>query len=153
MYIENSTFKDNYAEDYGGAIYADAVNINVNQAYPQAFSSFFINNKAGDNKGGAIYADSVCINVFQSSQAFNSFFINNKAGDNKGGAIYVDDGDLIANTVFSGNKAKVDGGAINGDDNVAVTHCLFENNRAEGASVMSCYGGAFCAHENAYVAL
>ena len=231
VYIENSTFKDNYAEDYGGAIYADAVNINVNQAYPQAFSSFFINNKAGDNKGGAIYAeddveavnvvfsgnkaevdggaiyseddvdvnnclfesnkadgatsqcyggairaddvdvdnstfkdnyaedyggaiyaDSVCINVFQSSQAFNSFFINNKAGDNKGGAIYVDDGDLIAkNTVFSGNKAKVDGGAINGDDNVAVTHCLFENNRAEGASVMSCYGGAFCAHENAYV--
>ncbi|WP_407432071.1 right-handed parallel beta-helix repeat-containing protein [Methanobrevibacter sp.] len=231
VYIENSTFKDNYAEDYGGAIYADAVNINVNQAYPQAFSSFFINNKAGDNKGGAIYAeddvkavnavfsgnyaevdggaiyseddvavnnclfesnkadgatsqcyggairadivdvenstfkdnyaedyggaiyaDSVSINVFQSSQPFNSFFINNKAGDNKGGAIYVDDGDIIAkNTVFSGNKAKVDGGAINGDDNVAVTHCLFENNRAEGASVMSCYGGAFCAHDNAYV--
>ena len=119
VYVENSTFKDNYAEDYGGAIYADSVSINVNQAYPQAFNSFFINNKAGDNKGGAIYGD---------------------------------DGNIRAvNTVFSGNKALVDGGAIYADDNVYVTHCLFEDNKADGAKVMSCYGGAFRAQDNAVV--
>lgn len=117
--VENSTFKDNYAEDYGGAIYADSVSINVNQAYPQPFNSFFINNKAGDNKGGAIYGD---------------------------------DGNIRAvNTVFSGNKALVDGGAIYADDNVYVTHCLFEDNKADGAKVMSCYGGAFRAQDNAVV--
>ena len=117
--VENSTFKDNYAEDYGGAIYADSVSINVNQ---------------------------------NCNQAFNSFFINNKAGDNKGGAIYGDDGNIKAvNTVFSGNKALVDGGAIYADDNVYATHCLFEDNKADGAKIMSCYGGAFRAQDNAVV--
>ena len=105
---DNCTFKDNFARDYGGAIYAKNVYINRNDDIGE-FSSFFINNKAGDDKGGAIYAD--------------------------GGSV------TIVNTVLSGNTANVDGGAVYADSNVNVKHCSFESNKADGAS-SQCYGGA-----------
>uniref|UniRef100_UPI003890A6E5 right-handed parallel beta-helix repeat-containing protein n=1 Tax=Methanobrevibacter sp. TaxID=66852 RepID=UPI003890A6E5 len=54
--IDNCTFDSNYVYDYGGAVYANNVFINKNQESGE-FSSFFINNTAGDDNGGAVYAE------------------------------------------------------------------------------------------------
>ena len=48
--VDNSTFINNCAEDYGGAIYADSLTFANTPCY-------FIGNVAKDNQGGAIYAD------------------------------------------------------------------------------------------------
>ncbi|WP_407415880.1 right-handed parallel beta-helix repeat-containing protein [Methanobrevibacter sp.] len=130
VYVENSTFKDNYAEDYGGAIYADSVSINVNQNCNQAFNSFFINNKAGDNKGGAIYGDDGNI------KAVNTVFSGNIALVD-GGAIYGDDNVYVTHCLFENNKAdgakimSCYGGAFRAQDNAVVDNCTFRNNYAE----------------------
>ena len=135
--IESSTFKNNYAHDYGGAIYADAVNINVNQAYPQDYTSFFKGNKASDNKGGAIYAE-------DDVKAVNTVFSENSA-DVDGGAIYSDDSVYVTNCYFDNNKAdgaKVSqcyGGAIRAEGDVHVESSRFQSNYAHD------YGGAIYA--------
>jgi len=47
--VDNSTFKNNYAGDYGGAIYADTLDLKP--------GCIFDNNTAYDNQGGAIWVN------------------------------------------------------------------------------------------------
>ncbi len=135
--IDNCTFINNYAEDYGGAIYSEY--------YVTVLGSVFSGNAAGYNggaiyahdadvfadnctfikntaflSGGAIFADNIYINHIQKDHSsFNSFFINNVAETYSGGAIITNDradmrkNKIVAvNTIFSGNYAKLNGGAI-----------------------------------------
>ncbi len=121
--VLNSTFIRNYAEDYGGAIFAiGKININPGQDISQPYSTFFIDNTADDDNGGAIASDHVG---------------NTQRGDN------ID----VVNAVFKSNKAKVDGGAIYTPQNVNVVHCLFESNKADGAKSKRCFGGAIRAEK------
>ena len=73
--INNCTFKNNYADDKGGAVYAKDVTI-------KGDPSFFEGNTAKDH-GGAIYTDKFNENVRWAS------FINNDAYSKDGGAIYI----------------------------------------------------------------
>ena len=91
LFIEESQFLYNYADDDGGAIWSGGL--------VRVLDSDFNENTADDD-GGAIYADSVQIN--------QSLFLENEAFDD-GGAINVrnnDDQDVLSailNTEFNGN--------------------------------------------------
>ncbi len=135
--VKHSVFKSNRAEGakimscYGGGIRVEN-NLRI-------INSTFKDNYA-ENSGGAVYAGSIIVNTDNST--FSSFFINNKAGKDKGGAFYSSGSITIIDSVLTGNTAKVKGGAMYAEDDANVKHCLFESNRAEGAKIMSCYGGA-----------
>ena len=99
--VDNSTFRNNYAEDYGGAIYADTLELKP--------GCIFVNNTAYDNQGGAIW-----VNIFRENVKYVTF-INNKAGaKDDGGAIYINKENHISFTycTFKDNYAGDEGGAI-----------------------------------------
>ena len=101
--IQNSRFVDNFAKNYGGAIY------NGN-----ALNCTFINCSVSKNAGGAIY----------NGNAWNCSFINNSA-DSAGGAIFR--GSAV-DCRFVGNKVyRKNGGAICDCDAI---NCSFVNNYA-----------------------
>ena len=105
--IDNCTFKNNYAADYGGAVDASKVYINFNQTHYQPINTFFIGNKAGDNDGGAIY----CTNDIYVK---NALFSENKADDD-GDAIF-SKGDWSYKDVYlDGNVVFVDGNSVKAD--------------------------------------
>lgn len=120
VHVYSCTFKDNYAADYGGAIYGATIWVNDNQDDNQPYNTFFIHNTVGDNNGGALYA-------YEESGA--------------------DDEILVKNAAFINNTAYEDGGAICSSDNLYITHCLFENNKAVGAVSSQCEGGAVKCNE------
>ena len=132
--INNSTFDNNYAGDYGGAIYANTIKINTNQNNTLSFNSFFLNNKAADDKGGAIYA---CNNV----EAINTLFDGNTVF-NDGGAVYACNNVNVKHCIFMYNRANSHaedtclinsyGGAIYANDAV-IDNCTFDNNFAENS--------------------
>ena len=99
--IDNSTFKYNFAADYGGAIFAGSINW-VNSP------SWFIGNHVDDNDGGAIYT-----NKF-TGVVNKGVFINNTAKKGDGGAVYINkENDVDFNfCTFKGNHAGDEGGAI-----------------------------------------
>jgi len=135
--VDNSTFKNNYAGDYGGAAYAKKINVNNNQDSNQLYNSFFINNKAGDNDGGALYSK-------ENSNVKNAIFTGNNAFED-GGAIFCCDNAYITNCLLDSNKAKgatvsqCEGGAIYCKDDLTVDNSTFKNNYAGD------YGGAIYA--------
>ena len=135
--VDNSTFKNNYAGDYGGAAYAKKINVNNNQDSNQLYNSFFINNTAGDNDGGALYSK-------ENSNVKNAIFTGNNAFED-GGAIFCGDNAYITNCLFDSNKAKgtkvsqCEGGAIYCKDDLTVDNSTFKNNYAGD------YGGAIYA--------
>ena len=135
--VDNSTFKNNYAGDYGGAAYAKKINVNNNQDSNQLYNSFFINNTAGDNDGGALHSK-------ENSNVKNAIFTGNNAFED-GGAIFCGDNAYITNCLFDSNKAKgtkvsqCEGGAIYCKDDLTVDNSTFKNNYAGD------YGGAIYA--------
>ena len=134
--VENSTFTHNYAYDYGGAIYADYININVHQESSQPFSSFFMFNKVEDDNGGAIYADS-------DLNALNTEFSQNHAKV-EGGAVFTCGNAIVSHCLFTSNgvggaKSQCYGGAIRSKHDARVNNCTFDSNSAED------YGGAIYA--------
>ena len=130
--INNVTFKSNYADNKGGAVYANDVTMTND-------SSFFEDNAAFDH-GGAIYTYKFNENVCRAS------FINNEAYTGDGGAIYIykENHVIFSNCYFEGNKCDDEGGAIYSEENINVRFCLFEYNQA-------CEGGAIGAVNTAII--
>lgn len=133
LIINNCIFINNFATDYGGAIYAVNVYVNNNQGSGENFKSFFINNTAKNDDGGAICTVSIVCYVV----IFNSEFSDNNAGD-YGGAIRSTDIDVI-NSTFTNNNAQGGtfarlvqggGGALYGG-HVEITNSQFKNNHAD----------------------
>ena len=137
VYINNSTFKDNYAYDYGGAVYANYIYVNNDQNSTDPYNSFFINNKAGDNDGGALYS-------YYDLHVKNAVFSGNSAYED-GGAIFCCDNAYVTHSLFESNKAdgakaaQSEGGAIHCKDDLTVESSVFNNNFAYD------YGGAIYA--------
>ena len=127
--INYCVFNYNYAENKGGAVYADTVTFNNGNAssfygntardyggaiYTSKFTTdisygLFIDNKAENEDGGAIY-----INNKNDMTFTQCVFINNHCG-NKGGAIYMDSKNshlALSSNIFSGNSADDQGGAV-----------------------------------------
>ena len=126
--IKNSTFTDNYALNYGGAIYAKYININNNLA-TEPFNCFFMSNHVGDKDGGALYATEYI-------NAVNTVFHNNAANVD-GGAAYAENHISVRHYLFEINQAAVGcGGAIRCKGGVVIKDSAFNNNFAEE------YGGA-----------
>ena len=137
VYVDNSTFKGNYAHDYGGAIYASNIYVNNYQDNNRDYNSFFINNVADDNDGGALYS-------YYNTYVKNAEFTGNSAYED-GGAIFCCDNAYITNSYFNNNEAdgassaQCEGGAIFCKDDLTVEKSTFSKNYAHD------YGGAIYA--------
>ena len=94
--INNSNFIDNFAYDYGGAVWSDD-GVTVENC-------LFRDNSVTDNRGGAIYMDDSC-----DLRVSGSSFYGNRAND-KGGAIYCEGNSatvyLDSHNSFENNTAK-----------------------------------------------
>ena len=129
--INNVTFKNNYANNKGGAVYAKDVTITDTP-------SFFEGNTA-KKYGGAIYTDKFNENVRWAS------FINNDAYLKDGGAIYINKENhvIFSNCYFERNKCGGEGGAIYFDSRnsgVVLRYNIFIDNSAgkKGEIVYTC---------------
>ncbi|MCQ2977381.1 MAG: right-handed parallel beta-helix repeat-containing protein [archaeon] len=134
--IKNSTFTNNKAEDYGGAMYSKTCLLN---------DCTFNNNTASDNDGGAVYCEG-------GMGIHNCKFNENKAYED-GGAICCYSSPIeiesieITNSKFDKNScngakiAQCEGGAIycSESKNLEIHTCTFTNNHAYD------YGGAIYA--------
>ena len=155
-YVSGSSFTDNYANNYGGAIYSKNLNI---------INCTFLSNKA-DDYGGAIYAygntsisDSSFIDNYVNKQGgaihssgflniTNSTFRSNKVdytfGDG-GGAIYTNGSTSISGSSFIENSVLGQGGAIYSKHDLDIVNCSFTSNKAH---TDGCVGGAISAKGN-----
>ena len=113
--IENSTFKDNNAAIYGGAIYTG------NNA--TILNSTFENNSA--YYAGVLYAE-------HNITILNSVFDGNTAED---GFIYVGDDLNVSDSIFRNNTASI-GGIFHARENANITGSYFENNQASVGTVL-----------------
>ena len=140
LYLENSTFSSNQADESGGAIYIRS------QSELNAYNCVFINNIADDDKGGAICS------IYSHTYARNSTFINNWA-DNMGGAVYYEGKNKYTATIsflqcdFKKNTADDDkGGALYLEGVVRVKDSQFIDNWADNMG-----GAIFFAAKPQYV--
>ena len=78
--VYSCNFNNNFAENHGGAIYADSLTID------NTVPSSFVSNTAKKGKGGAIYADYLNENIMHLTLYDNSAAIDNS---DDGGAIYI----------------------------------------------------------------
>jgi CSLREA domain-containing protein/uncharacterized repeat protein (TIGR01451 family) len=124
------TLQDNFAENYGGAVYADS---GAGSTLSVAGATFARNGTDSDY-GGAIYHDAP-----GTVSITNSVFVGNHTNDEYGGAIYGANGGMtVDKTTFLHNTGSDDGGAIYWDNftNVTVTNSSFTDNTAyEGGAV------------------
>lgn len=100
--VDNCTFLNNHAADYGGAIYSNTVTWVDSPSY-------FIGNYVEDNAGGAIYT-----NRFTTDVSHAVFIGNGVKCSDDGGAIYINNENHITFTycTFKDNYAGDEGGAI-----------------------------------------
>ena len=123
--IAKSTFSENEASGYGGAVFTDGSDLTV------AETIFFSN--AASEDGGAIYGGNDILTVVGST------FYGNSANENgDGGAIYFsNDESTIANAAFSGNDASLNGGAlfISESSPTIVSATFFSNVADEGGAI------------------
>ena len=124
-WVLNSTFENNNAKVYGGAIYASA-------DYVVIYDSEFIKNAA--DKGGAVYLNG------DSSDISISYFENNNALTD-GGAVYVNDEECaISDSTFVQNHANGNGGAVTwNDDYGTIKSSTFTNNTAVNGGALYVY--------------
>lgn len=139
--FRNTTFKDNYALQFGGAIYADG--LSGGYAHYAAGNCLFIGNKSVSN-GGAIQNDGKC-----SPALVHSTFTNNVSGF--GGAVYNNGTDsicspTIVNCIFNDNHSFDLGGAVysfakkaSGISKPQFINCLiYDNTSAASAAGLYC---------------
>lgn len=164
--VTDSVFDDNYADDYGGAIYNccgtitltntdfidnyayyDGGAIYVNGGNVTITGGFFDINYA-DEYGGAIASYDATLSIT------GAYFENNQAGYASGGAIYTYDGSLtVSNSTFEGNYANGDygGGIAQEYGTTTITGSTFYDNYAnDGGAVNNDYGTMTISHSSFY---
>lgn len=112
LYVENSTFSDNHAEGYGGAIFSN---------YNAIYNNCNFTNNSG-SAAGAIFG-------FNNQTINNCSFTSNMATDENGGAVYFETTSTVENSTFTGNSAGYYGGALFANSAV-VKNCDFTDNSA-----------------------
>ena len=128
--IKHCNFFNNTAEQFGGAISANSIDIADSHF---SFNRIYYSKSRG---GGAVFAELGLV-------ANRSEFVFNSAGLSSGGALHADEM-VIEQCEFRGNRAG-EGGALHSvrsttvDSAVVLSDCSFENNFAV-------YGGALAVH-------
>ncbi len=103
--VDNCTFKDNWAENFGGAIYAETAG--------EIKNSVFISNQVkngGTRNGGAIYINKACTITIS-----GNYFEKNGGAASRGGAIYTDSVNAhlkLTNNAFIDNSAGDQGRSV-----------------------------------------
>ena len=120
--ITNTTFSDNFADEYGGAI-------NVVSGYVTVKNCQFTRNHGG--LGGAVYLDGDNARFQIPSEGSRTTFTKNIARED-GGVFYNDNGHLtINNADFNQNHAKRHGGVFRLEDgNTSINGATFAFNEA-----------------------
>ncbi len=124
--VEGSSFNDNIAGDYGGAIYAKSASIS---------SARFERNKADDNYGGAVYVE-------DSVDVMSTTFSSNHAGDH-GGAIYSKNRIFAKNTRFTSNYARHKGSSVRCEGDVIIEDCYSAYNWAYNQGSIAAAGDIY----------
>ena len=143
--ISNSTLNQNYAVEYGGAIFIGELTIRDNETVfgmLSVLASNFSYNRAEKRGGGmAICHGNVSIILFG-----NKF--TNNAANLTGGALFSDKASTIniSRFDFSGNNAMRDGGAVH----VFNSTLFISNGTFSQNSAVSGHGGALCLQEGTY---
>ena len=143
--VSNSSFSDNTATQWGGAIYVR--HKNATDTAPIVPSTLtltgtgFTGNSAG--LGGAIYANTSCV-----VDATDCSFTENRSTTGAGGAIYANGAAItLSGTTLGQNSAGTTGGAIylyTGSTLSATDDCLFDQNTSAGIG-----GALYCNSANA----
>lgn len=123
--IFNSSFKNNYAMNKGGAIYLENSDIQIKRTY-FGFNSTSLALSSG--KGGAIY-------MLDSEYILEDLEFSDNTSS-VAGALYSDNTDLdLRNCIFSYNESHAGGGALlcHNSSLLLVDNCLFEYNLANGS--------------------
>ncbi len=123
--VNNCTFRDNWAENYGGAIYTETASeiknsvfisnqvknggtrnggaIYVNKACTMTISGNYFEKNGGGSRGGALYTDSINTHV----KLTNNAFIENSASDQGVSVFNTGYYDVISNNWWGINKASI----------------------------------------------
>ena len=137
LYIDNSTFRGNYAE-YGGAIYMTHGTLTITNSY-------FENNVAY-NYGGAIAAGEGSTIIIKNTEFKNDYTI-----DGAGGALYFKKGNVtVERSTFNDCNATFGGAICDLSSYTTITNSRFYNNRAlySGGSIYSLYGSIYASNSN-----
>lgn len=171
--MDNLTFINNYADDFGGAINAEGPNCEITNCK-------FMGNTAGVFGGAIDFENANCSVVncsFISNDAtnggaigwigdnailLNSYFENNTAED--GGALFIEntldsEGNLVKNNIFIKNSASQQGGAIEVEnENMYSTSIYtkifnneFKDNYAFNGGAISAYYGDTASINNTFI--
>ena len=133
--INSSSFTNNFADNYGGAIYANDTLTLIGQ-------NSFTSNRA-TNYGGAVYASkNLYVNWNNHAESARCEMKSNSATGDDGGAIYCEGSIYGKYLIMENNKAKVDGGAIYCKGKTHINSSEFTHNVADGALSSRCFGGA-----------
>ena len=100
--VDNCTFRDNWAENHGGAIYTETAG--------EIKNSVFISNSVKKDNGGAIYVNKACTMTFS-----GNYFEKNSAPASRGGAIFTDSITAhlkLTNNAFVDNSAGGQGRSV-----------------------------------------
>ena len=168
LVIDNCTFDNNNADNYGGAIYSEG-KLDI-------YNSKFNYNKA-DSEGGAIYSEGK-LDIYNSKFNYNKadgkggaitaygelnidscIFDHNNLDSGEGGAIYSDGKLDIFNSKFESNFVdayKSDGGAIYCNGETHINRSDFNDNYAghkpkSGVDITVGRGGAIYANDKCYI--
>ncbi len=122
---KSSTFRNNYAEDDGGAIYATGTMVKIDRC------GFCNNNCLGD--GGAVLLGSNAYPI----TILNSLFANNESAG-KGGGAWLEisaTGSVFYNNTFAKNNAAYGGGAYFYESSIDVYNSILYANAATQAGI------------------
>ena len=121
--VTGSTFRNNYADEDGGAIDADAALLLTNNT--------FDGNISEDEDGGAVYlTDESAISTWH--MVSGNRFTNNRTLDDDGGALYSDANVIVSSNEFANNDGDEQGGALTVREDARITKNTFINNRSGG---------------------
>lgn len=146
--IEDSIFRDNRSDNYGGAIYTDGASANDGSSSGTIAirnSQFEGNQGAGQGGGLFLFVYPPDRVVVEDSVIANNRVVPNNAGEALGGGLRVGNGELtLRDTAIVGNVAAQQGGGlwIGERAPAAIVNTLFAENRAESASGTRSLGGA-----------
>ena len=147
--IVNSNFDDNFASQWGGAVYARTANVSNsvfrNNHVELSGGAIFFNTKGfvncsnfseniADSQGGAIYFNGI------GDVRYSCFHANNAL---YGGAVYSNDNCTLYNSNFTKNNASLAGGAVYSYEFTEISKSNFYDNYAEqpgGAVYINHYG-------------